>query len=225
MTDEALRVREFWFGPLTAKSRPGIRAARGPLTNPARAAELERRMELWFGGHATRERRVQQDADIREQFSKLVERAANGALAGWADSPRRRLSLIILLDQFPRNMFRGQARAFAYDQQALGLALSGMQSAADGALEALERMFFYMPLQHSEQLEVQDESVTAYRRLLTEAPEDLRDVCRNALDSAQEHLDIIRRFGRFPSRNRILGRVSTPEERAYLQGGGESFGQ
>jgi uncharacterized protein (DUF924 family) len=224
MADEALRVREFWFGSLTRKSRAGTQVARSPAANPARAAELERRMEMWFGTHAAAERRAEQDALITAQFGKLVERAASGALASWADSPRRRLSLVILLDQFPRNMFRGRARAFAYDEQALGLTLSGMQSAADGALETLERLFFYMPLQHSEQLEVQDESVVAYRRLLAEAPDDLRDVCRGAVDSAEEHRDIIRRFGRFPSRNRALGRISTPEERAYLEGG-RTYGQ
>ena len=224
MTEEALRVRQFWFGPLTTQSRAGAKGARGNLTGSARAAELERRMELWFGGGATAALRARQDADITEQFSELVQRAGRGALASWADSPRRRLSLIILLDQFPRSMFRGQAHAFAYDEQALGLALSGLQSAADGALDTLERMFFYMPLQHSEQLEVQDESVAAYRRLLSEAPEDLRGVCQEALDAAEEHRDIIRRFGRFPSRNRAMGRASTPEERAYLEGGGESFG-
>jgi uncharacterized protein (DUF924 family) len=219
--DEALRVREFWFGPLV-KSQPGTRSAR---SSTPRAAELNRRMELWYGGDASPQLRAKQDADIAAQFAELVERAAKGALASWADGPRRRLSLIILLDQFPRNIFRGQARAFAHDEQALGLALSGMQSAADGALDTLERMFFYMPLQHAESLEVQDESVAAYRRLLTEAPEDLRGVCQSALDSAEAHRDVIRRFGRFPGRNGPLGRASTPEERAYLESGGPRFGQ
>lgn len=218
--DEALRVREFWFGPLV-KPQPGTKAARPA----ARGAELDRRMDLWFGGGSNPQLRSEQDAHIRTEFSELTARAMNGALASWADSPRRRLSLIILLDQFPRQIFRGQARAFAGDEQALGLALSGMQSAADGALDTLERMFFYMPLQHSESLEVQDESVAAYRRLLSEAPEDLRAVCRSSLASAEDHREIIRRFGRFPSRNLALGRASTAEERGYLQGGGATFGQ
>ncbi len=215
--DDALRVRNYWFGPLV---KPEAKSARGT----SRAAELSRRMELWFGGDDAPELRARQDAEIAAQFSELVERAASGALASWADSPRRRLSLIILLDQFPRNIFRGQSRAFAYDEQALALALSGMQSAADGALGALERIFFYMPLQHSESTEVQDESVAAYRRLLTEAPEDLRGVCQDALEAAEAHRDLIRRFGRFPARNRVLGRVSTPEEQAYLKSG-PRFGQ
>lgn len=218
--DEALRVREFWFGSLV-KPQPGTRSAR----NAARAAELERRMQLWFGSDANPQLRAQQDALITTEFSELAARAMSGALASWADSPRRRLSLIILLDQFPRQIFRGQARAFAGDEQALGLALSGMQSAADGALETLERMFFYMPLQHSESLEVQDESVAAYRRLLSEAPEDLRQVCQGSVEAAEDHRDVIRRFGRFPSRNVALGRATTPEERGYLESGGATFGQ
>jgi uncharacterized protein (DUF924 family) len=216
--DDALRVRDFWFGALV---QPKARSAR----TPSRAAELSRRTALWFGGDDAPELRARQDAEIAAQFSELVERAASGALASWADSPRRRLSLIILLDQFPRNIFRGKSRAFAHDEQALALALSGMQSAADGALDPLERIFFYMPLQHSESQEVQEESITAYRRLATEAPEDLRGLCQDALDAAAAHRDIIRRFGRFPSRNRALGRLSTPEEQAYLQSGGPRFGQ
>src|SRR5215475_1867974 len=109
--DEALRVREFWFGPLVS-SRPGTQAS---------PAELDRRMQLWFGGENP-EQLAKQDATIAERFSDLLQRAAKGALDHWADSPRRRLSLIILLDQFPRSLFRGQARAFAHDEQALGWA-------------------------------------------------------------------------------------------------------
>src|SRR5262249_10761860 len=104
--DEALRVREFWFGPLV-KPQPGAKAGR----SSARETELNRRMELWFGGDP--QLRAQQDALITAEFSELVAGAMRGALASWADSPRRRLSLIILLDQFPRQIFRGHARAFA----------------------------------------------------------------------------------------------------------------
>jgi len=218
--DDALRVREFWFGPLV-KPRAGKR----PVSTVGHSAELDRRLALWFGGRATAHVREQQDALIASQFSQLTERAISGALGSWADSPRRRLSLIILLDQFPRQIFRGQARAFAGDEQALGLALSGMQSAADGALDSIERIFFYMPLQHSESLEVQDESVAAYRRLAAEAPEELRQMCQDAVESAETHREIIRRFGRFPSRNLALARDSTAEERQFLATGGPTFGQ
>lgn len=218
--DDALRVREFWFGSLV-KPRSGKK----PTSNAARLAELEQRMALWFGGHLKPQVREQQDATIAAQFAELAERAIRGALVSWADSPRRRLSLIILLDQFPRQIFRGKARAFAGDEQALGLALSGMQSAADGALDCIERIFFYMPLQHSESLEVQDESVAAYRRLLSEAPEELRQFCQDAVDAAEAHREVIRRFGRFPSRNLALARDTTAEERQFLASGGPTFGQ
>jgi uncharacterized protein (DUF924 family) len=205
--DEARGVREFWFG-------------RAPLT----AEALRQRMRFWFGsGDSELARR--RDEHIRVRFGELLERAAAGHLAAWADGPRRRLSLIILLDQFPRNMFRGSARAFAFDDQALALTLSGMQSAADAALNVVERVFFYMPLQHAERTEVQDESLAAYRRLRGEASEDLQDFFASALRSAENHRSIIERFGRFPHRNRTLARTSTAAEEAWLRQGGDSFGQ
>jgi uncharacterized protein (DUF924 family) len=188
------------------------------------AEDFNRRMRFWFGDE-TSEMRRRRDAQIRRRFGELFERAAGGQLAAWADGPRRRLSLIILLDQFPRNMFRGSVRAFATDGQALALALSGMQSAADAALDVVERLFFYMPLQHAESREVQDESVAAYRRLVSETPEELRTAFGAALRSAENHRVIIERFGRFPYRNRVLGRTSTPPELEWLGRGGECYGQ
>jgi uncharacterized protein (DUF924 family) len=205
--DEARSVRDFWFGKL-----------------PLSAEGFNRRMTFWFGDESSliRQRR---DEHIRVRFGALVERAGRGELASWGDGPRRRLSLILLLDQFPRNMFRGTARAFATDAQALALALSGMQSAADAALEVVERIFFYMPLQHAESREVQEESVAAYRRLLSEAPLELQEHFASALRSAENHHAIIAQFGRFPYRNTVLGRSSTPQERTWLSEGGASFGQ
>ena len=205
--DEARSVRDFWFGKL-----------------PLSAEGFNRRMTFWFGDESSvlHQRR---DEHIRVRFGALVERASRGELASWGDGPRRRLSLIVLLDQFPRNMFRGTARAFATDAQALALTLSGMQSAADAALEVVERIFFYMPLQHAESREVQEESVAAYRRLLSEAPRELHEHFASTLRSAENHRTIIERFGRFPYRNRALGRSSTPQERNWLSEGGSSFGQ
>jgi uncharacterized protein (DUF924 family) len=205
--DEARSVRDFWFGP-----------------RPLSADELNRRFRFWFGDGSS-QLRQRRDEQIRVRFGTLLERAADGQLAAWADGPRRRLSLIILLDQFPRNMFRGTVRAFAYDAQALGLTLSGMQSAADAALDVVERMFFYMPLQHAESREAQDESLAAYRRLHSEAPEELRAPFASALRSAENHRAIIEQFGRFPYRNQVLGRSSTPQETEWLRNGGTSFGQ
>jgi uncharacterized protein (DUF924 family) len=215
--DDALRVREFWFG----QSLTGALRGQGDLASQAVA--LQRRARVWF---ETNPQLVgQQNELIRSQFQELVERAGRGELAGWADSPRRRLSLIILLDQFPRQIYRGTPQAFAYDPEALGLTLSGLQSAADAALNLIERLFFYMPLQHTEATEVQDESVSAFRRLVAESPAQLRSTFEEALAWAQNHRSLIRQFGRFPHRNAILGRESTPEEVAYLRKDGAAFGQ
>ncbi len=131
----------------------------------------------------------------------------------------------MLLDQFPRNVYRGTARAFAQDDKALSLAVSGMQLGADAALDPLERMFFYMPLMHAESLAVQEESVAAFRRLLDEAPQELRTHFDGSLRAAEQHRDLIERFGRLPYRNAVIGRTSTEAERDWLAGGGERFGQ
>lgn len=197
--DEARQVRDFWFGKL-----------------PMSAQTLGQRLKFWFPEDESPEVRQNRDKSIRARFGGLVERAMQGELASWADSPRRCLSLLILLDQFPRNIYRGTARAFAGDDQAVAIALSGMESAADGALDVVERIFFYMPLQHCEVREVQEESVASYRRLLTEAPQELRGAFEEALKAAESHRSIIERFGRFPHRNHALERVSTREEEAWL---------
>jgi uncharacterized protein (DUF924 family) len=203
--DEARKVRDFWFGK-----------------NPLSHEQLPRRMELWFGGGtAALQRHV--DETLRARFQPLVDSAIGGELAQWADGPRRRLSLILLLDQFPRNIYRGTPKAYAGDEQALSLALTGMQSVADAALNVAERIFFYMPLQHSESLEAQEESVSAYKRLLGEAPDAIRSVFEGCVGFAERHRDVIRQFGRFPHRNAILGRPSTAEEANWLKQGGESF--
>jgi uncharacterized protein (DUF924 family) len=215
--DDALRVREFWFG----KSLTGALPGQGELAS--QAVLLKRRNDLWF---ETNPLAIgQQDEIVRTQFQDLLERAVQGELDGWADSPRRRLSLIILLDQFPRQIYRGTAQAFAYDPAALSLTLSGMQLAADAALNLIERLFFYMPLQHAESTDVQDEAVSAYRRLVTECPAELRSTFEQSLEYAEQHREIIRQFGRFPHRNRVLGRETTPEEAAYLKKSGDTFGQ
>ena len=151
------------------------------------AQALNQRLAFWFPADESAQVVRDRDEAIRARFGALAEQAALGELASWADSPRRCLSLIILLDQFPRNIYRGTARAFACDEQALGVTLSGMQSAADGALDIVERIFFYMPLQHSEVREVQDESVAAYRRMLMEAPQELRGAFESSLKAAEEH--------------------------------------
>ena len=186
----------FWFGP-----------------RPYSAASVQQHSRLWFGAA---EVVPQTDELIRDRFADTMRLAENGELAGWDSSPRRRLALIVLLDQFSRHFYRGTARAFAQDHQALSLSVSGMLYGADAALDPLERIFFYMPLQHAESLDVQDESVAAFRRLIDEAPSELHSTFEEALSAAVHHRDIIARFGRFPLRNAVLDRSSTPDESEWL---------
>ena len=189
----------FWFGP-----------------RPYTAAGVQQHSRLWFGEVDAPELIPQTDELIRERYAEVTLAAEQGQLAGWESSPRRRLALILLLDQFSRNIYRDNARAFAQDLKALSLTVSGMQVGADATLDPVERLFFYMPLMHAESLEVQEESVAASRRLLEEAPTALRDTFQSNLEYAMHHRDTIERFGRFPKRNQILGRESTPEELEWM---------
>jgi uncharacterized protein (DUF924 family) len=159
--------------------------------------------DRWF------ERDAAFDDEIRRRFLGLHEAAAAGKLTGWEQSAEGALALLILLDQFPRNMFRGQARAFATDPLALAIASRAILNGYDGAIPDL-RSFFYLPFMHSELLADQERAIAFYR---ARADSD-------NLKWAELHADIIRRFGRFPHRNAVLGRVTTPEEQAFLDGGG-----
>ena len=206
--DNAHHVLDFWFGPR-------------PLTSQ----RMDERMRFWFGGRDPQELLALKDREIEARFEPMMQRAAAGRLDAWADSPRRRLALILLLDQFPRNVHRGTSRAFATDQRAADLAFSGVHIGADATLDHVERIFFYMPLQHSESLDVQEESVAAYRRLAEEAPESLKRQFNITLGYAELHRDIIRRYGRFPHRNAVLNRSNTPDEFNYLRNSAERFGQ
>jgi len=203
----ASQVLEFWFG-------------RGPWD----AAHLTERSSFWFGGDDPKAVAAR-DAQIREKLEPLLELAARGEFASWAASPRRRLALIILFDQVPRNAYRGTAAAFAFDREALALTVEGMQLAADAALDPLERLFFYLPLEHAESLEAQETAVAALDRLAGDAPEHLREFCVYCAGFARQHRDIIAKFGRFPHRNAVLGRESTAAEIEWLDSEGERFGQ
>ena len=207
-TARAQDVLLFWFGP-----------------RPYTEVSVRHHSRLWFGAHAAPELIPQFDELIRERYGEVTLAAEQGRLTHWASSPRRRLALILLFDQFSRNIYRGSARAYAQDLDALSLTVSGMQIGADATLDPVERLFFYMPLMHAESLDVQEESVAAFRRLVEEAPADLRRTFQGSLDSAIQHRDIIARFGRFPHRNRVLGRESTPEEIEWLASEGSDFNQ
>ena len=156
------------------------------------------------------------DAEVGRRLHAPCLEAAAGRLAAWAADPRGSLALAILGDQVPRNLFRGTARAFAGDAAALAVAKSALARGQDKALAPPERVFLYLPFEHSERMEDQQRSVALFSSL---------GLGEEATDYAERHLKIIARFGRFPHRNRALGRATTAEEAAYLDGGAERFGQ
>ena len=151
------------------------------------------------------------DAECRVRFGGLLEAARAGSLDAWAATPRGALALVIVLDQFSRNIHRGTPDAFAADPRALALARAAVARDDDRTLKPIERMFLYLPFEHAENLADQDISVRLFETL--RGRYDSADL---AIDYAERHRDVIRRFGRFPHRNAILGRESTPEELAYL---------
>ncbi len=188
-------------------------------------AALERQAKWWFGMERSDAEIRAQDEIIRDRFAAIVEQASRGELNEWAVTARGRLALIILLDQFRRSIYRGSAQAFTGDAAALEFTSQGMAIGADRSLTALERVFFYMPLQHAESRAVQEKSVAAFSSLSSQAGGIEKPLLDSCLQYAQVHRDIVRRFGRFPHRNPILGRASTPEERAYLAAEAPDFGQ
>ncbi len=159
----------------------------------------------WFAKDAAFDRR------FRERFLRQHEAAAQGHLAHWADTPEGALALCILLDQFPRNAFRGTPRMYATDALARKLADAAIRAGHDRAIAPDLALFVYLPFGHSENLADQERSVRLAQRL-----------GQPSLAHAERHRDIIRRFGRFPHRNAILGRVMTPEEQRFLDEGGFS---
>ena len=148
------------------------------------------------------------DAEIRQRFLPTYEAACSGHLDAWHEGPDSLLALIIVLDQFPRNMFRGSARAFAFDAQAAQFTREGIERGFDGVLDEAQLDFFYMPLMHSESLSDHDL---------------LRERGRGNNRYSLQHREIIARFGRYPHRNAVLGRDNTPEEASYLTGPHASF--
>lgn len=196
------QILEFWI----ADSKQG-------------GAALARQRKRWYKSDAIL------DAEIRDRFEPVLHSAARGELAHWESIPRSRLALIILFDQFPRNIYRGRAEAFAYDRYAVKQCLELLETAGDQELDLVQRSFAYMPLQHIEVLALQQRSVELFTAAADTAPGEWQDFLENCRSYAVEHRDIVARFGRFPHRNAILGRDSDPEELAYLSGGGKSFGQ
>ncbi|HNP36955.1 MAG TPA: DUF924 family protein [Woeseiaceae bacterium] len=183
------------------------------------APQIDRRMDIWFGEDA------EFDKEIEKHFMDDVALASDGKLDYWADDPHGRLALILLLDQFRRNIYRNTAKAFAKDKAALKLCVEGAMEKKDRALTPIERVFFYMPLQHAESRKVQAKSLALYNKLAEVVSPTYQATFSTVAQFAELHHDIIERFGRFPHRNGLLNRKNTPDEDEYLAAESPNFGQ
>jgi uncharacterized protein (DUF924 family) len=183
------------------------------------APQIDGRMDIWFGEDAMF------DEEIAREFAEDVEKASGGELDHWAETAKGRLALIILLDQFRRNIYRNKPEAFAMDKAALKLCVEGAMEKKDKGLSPIERVFFYMPLQHAESRKVQKKSCEIYNRLAKAVSPTYRETFETVAQFAELHADIVEQFGRFPHRNVILNRKNTPEEDEYLAGDAPTFGQ
>jgi uncharacterized protein (DUF924 family) len=206
ITDEDLaridEILEFWFKE-QALSAP----------------QIDRRMDIWFGEDPVF------DESIKAEFENEIDRASKGQLDHWADEPRGRLALILLIDQFRRNIHRNTAGAFSHDKLALRLCVEGAMAKKDKGLTPIQKVFFYMPLQHAESAKVQAKSVELFAKLAESVSPTYQETFLTVAQFAELHKDIIDQFGRFPHRNKLLGRDNTPDEDEYLAGDGPDFGQ
>lgn len=200
MSNRIEDILQFWFGAFPT-----------PYTADASKSDM------WFRNGAA------YDTEIFINFAVDYERAINGELDYWLDSYRGRLALIILLDQFSRHIHRGTAQAFAQDEKAQGLCIDGIAAGDDGKYHSVERRFFYLPLQHAEDIDKQNLSVRAYTQLVQDVPEEYGKPFQVALSFANSHRFVIEQFGRFPELNEMLGRQSTAEELAFIASGKYSF--
>lgn len=200
MTASPESVLAFWFGA------------------PGSATEIAARQRgLWFGKSAEADRKV------IEQFGDTLRDAREGHLDYWVRSPRDRLALVIVLDQFPHHVYRNQAAAFDSDAQSLAIALQALATGEDRQLTLIERVFLYLPLEHAESLAMQDCAVALYAALVREADETERSLFEGFHDYAIRHRDVIAQFGRFPHRNAVLGRASSQSELDFLTQPGSRF--
>lgn len=195
-----LALLEWWFG-----------SAESPV-DAVKAKE-----KLWFG------KRKANDTEARERFGGLVDQALAGELREWVESPLGWLALVLLLDQLPRMIHRNTPKAYAGDQRAQALVRHGLKLGRDQHLDPLQRTFIYLVLEHSEDLDTQNQAVVCFSSLLPLLPATDRDYFTQSLDYARSHQKIIARFGRFPHRNEILGRPSTDEEVEFLKKPGSRF--
>ncbi len=200
-TATPLDILDFWIGD----------ARENPIA-------VDSQHKMWFG------KSPQTDRLIARRFLDTLAELASGLAHDWAQrGPRARLAAIIALDQFSRNIFRDTAGAFENDPLALALAKRAIEAGEDVGLSEVERIFFYLPLEHSEALEDQETSVRLFERLVDDSRPGFLDLVSSTLEYAIAHRDVIARFGRFPHRNGILGRTNTPEEEDYLAQPGAGF--
>ena len=193
-------LHAFWFG-----------------TSPQDADVIVSQSALWW------QKQPAVDTEIRKRFAPLVERAATGELDSWLGELHGRLALILLTDQFPRNIWREQAAAFAFDVLALRWAKEALTLGLDTRARPIERVFLYLPLEHSENLADQQHAVRLFDALAASVGTELRPAFDGFLDYARRHLEIIERFGRFPHRNAALGRETTAAEADFLRQPGSRF--
>lgn len=163
------------------------------------------------------------DREIRERFGADLKKAVDGEFNSWMETAEGGLALIILLDQFSRNMFRGKPESFMQDNQALEIVQYLIEQGLDQELSPVQRWFLYMPMMHSEDPEIHKKSLTLYKTLWQSGPPKLKKALKSAFNYAEKHAAIVFRFGRYPHRNAILGRKSTPEEEEFLTQPGSSF--
>jgi uncharacterized protein (DUF924 family) len=173
---------------------------------------------MWFGQSPVFDR------ECRMRYGALLVAAGRGQLDAWLEEARSALALVVLLDQFPRNIFRGTSRAFAYDTCACAAAVAACDAGFPAALHPIEASFLYLPFEHAEDRAMQERAVVGLEGLAATAPPGFGEIIDGFADYARRHREVIRRFGRFPHRNAVLGRPSTLDEQAYLRGGGETFG-
>ena len=200
MTDRIEDILQFWFGAFPT-----------PYTADAR------KVDMWFKNGAD------YDSEIFIKFGVDYERGIDGSLDHWVHSYRGRLALIILLDQFSRHIHRGAEQAFAQDVKAQDLCIDGIGAGDDSQMHAIERSFFYLPLEHAEDIEKQSLSVRAYQQLVKDVPEAYQKTFKMNLEFARRHQFVIEKFGHFPELNDILGRESTEDELAFIASGDYSF--
>ncbi len=194
MTDRVHELLNFWFGNLGSADLP-----------------TSDRTNLWFGENDVVKQQMIQG------YLQDYEDAVTGNLNDWSNTPRGRLALIILLDQFSRYLHRRSSQAFSQDNRAQELCVEGLREKMDQSLTLIERVFFYMPLVHAENAEIQEKSIRLYQDLVSLSMSETTQIYQLFLAYAYAHFRVIKEFGRFPQRNKVLGRESTEAELAFLK--------